>query len=143
MEGALVALAPAHRDALGLVGVVDLITAEGVLVDLKTAARASSELQVVLSHALQIDAYRYLLRHQDLDRSVAPAEIRSLIRGRNCRLDVRTIPERGAEPLLRVIRPYLRDLKQGSLQPRPGLLCSDSCPAIQRCRSIHGLEVAA
>ena len=138
-------LDPDTGDDLGvdLVGIVDLVTTEGALVDVKTSARATSELQAVLSHALQVDTYRYLMAHHDPERGSVPAEIRTLIRGRNCRLEVTPVPERSSRTLVSMIRAYSADVRAGVLLPRPGILCSDSCPAIEACRGIHAIASAA
>ncbi|WP_145063933.1 PD-(D/E)XK nuclease family protein [Engelhardtia mirabilis] len=136
---------PVTGEDLGadLTGVVDLITADGRVVDIKTTARASGELQTVLGHQLQIDAYRYLLQAHRPEAALAVAEIRSLIRGKLCRLEVTEIPTRGLGAFMAMVRAYLADVRSGKLLPRPSFLCSPSCPAISSCCQHHGLEVPA
>jgi hypothetical protein len=134
---------PRTGEDLGeLTGIIDLVTEDGRLVDLKTTARAPSALQGVLQNRLQLDCYRYLVQAtSSLD--VRAAEIRSLIRTKVPKVEVTQLPPRPFDGLFDAVRRYARAVEALEVYPRPGLLCSDSCVAIDACRAHHGLEEAA
>lgn len=135
---------PVTGEDLGeLTGIIDLVTADGHLVDLKTSARAPSGLQAVLANAIQLDCYRYLVDSNQPDLDIRGGEIRSLIRTKVPRVETTELPLRPFDGLFDLVRRYKRAVEELEIYPRPGILCEDSCPAIEACRSHHGLEVPA
>ena len=134
---------PTTGECLGeLTGIIDLVTADGRLVDLKTSARAPSGLQAVLQNTIQLDCYRYLVQAtSDLD--VRSAEIRALIRTKDPKVEVTELPARPFDALIDLVRRYARAVDELEVFPRPGLLCSTSCPAIEACHEYHGFVAVA
>jgi putative RecB family exonuclease len=110
-----------------LVGVLDLVLDAGdgpVIVDFKTAARSSSQLDVM--HELQLSCYSYLLRDV-AGESEAGLEIRSLIKTKVPRLQFERYGPREArhfERLFDVIRAYLEAVDSNRYHIRPGIHCS-------------------
>ena len=131
---------PETGEDLGeLTGIIDLVTEDGRLVDLKTSARSPSGLQAVIANAVQLDCYRYLVAANQPDLAVEAAEVRSLIRTKEPKVEVTPLPPRPFGPLIDLARRYARAVDELEVYPWPGLLCSDSCPAIDACRTYHGL----
>jgi hypothetical protein len=126
-----------------LVGVIDLITSEGGVVDIKTSSRTSELFDLVLSHSLQLEAYGYLLRQAG--REPLEMSIRLLVRKKQPAIEAFTIPlGRDSKRLLETCRRYVsfvRSVEQP--MPRPGFFCGQGCPAYHACRTFHGLEGAA
>lgn len=135
---------PLSGENLGeLTGIVDLISKDGRLIDLKTSARSPSDLQAVIGNAVQLDCYRYLVAANQPGMEIRAAEIRSLIRTKEPKVEVTELPLRPFDALIDLIRRYKQAVEGQEVYPRPGLLCSDRCPAIEACRAHHGLEVCA
>jgi putative RecB family exonuclease len=125
-----------------LVGILDLV-ADGRVIDLKTAARASDGFSVTLAHQVQLEAYRYLLAACAPDLSPTGAAIRTLIRTREPRITEQPVPLRAPEAFLDLCRAYIDAVHRTAVPtPRPGLLCNATCPAYAACRAHHGLEAA-
>ena len=130
---------PETGEDLGeLTGIIDLVTADGRLVDLKTSARAPSGLQAVLQNQVQLDCYRFLVQETS-DMYVRTAEIRSLIRTKEPKVEVTELPSRPFDAFIDLVRRYKRAVEELEIYPRPGFLCSSSCPAIDACEAYHGL----
>lgn len=110
-----------------LVGIVDVVFegARGpILVDFKTAGRASGALGTM--HELQLSCYSYLLRHCTGQEEEA-IEIRTLIKTKSPRVQIdRYAPRQDIhfERLFAVIRAYLEAIGRGNFHISPGLGCS-------------------
>jgi hypothetical protein len=110
-----------------LVGILDLVLHDcngPVIVDFKTAARSSSQVDVM--HELQLSCYCYLLRHV-AGVSEAGLEIRSLIKTKAPKVQVERYGPRQTrhfERLFDVIRAYLDAVNSNRFHIRPGLQCS-------------------
>jgi putative RecB family exonuclease len=110
-----------------LLGIVDLVLSgsEGpILVDFKTAARSSTNLD--LTHELQLSCYSYLLR-QAVGTKEQAIEIRSLIKTKTPRVESHSFSPRQEvhfDRLFSVVRAYLKALEEQAFHIRPGLECS-------------------
>jgi CRISPR/Cas system-associated exonuclease Cas4 (RecB family) len=107
-----------------LVGVLDLITEGGWIVDFKTAARSSQSLDML--HELQLSCYSYLYR-QVTGQTESGLEIRSLIKTKSPKVEVQRIEPRRDEHFARlfgVVRAYLDALEHNRFHVRPGFECS-------------------
>lgn len=137
-------LDPETGEDLGaeLVGVIDLITADGCVVDIKTSSRTSELFELVVSHSLQLDAYRYLLRQAG--REPSEMSIRLLVRKKQPAIEAFAFPlGKDSTRLLEACRRYIsfvRSMEKPT--PRPGFFCGDGCPAYRACRAFHGLGAA-
>ena len=109
-----------------LVGVIDLVLegeAGPLIVDFKTAARATPPLEI--SHEIQIGAYAYLLR-RSMKKCEAGVEIRQLVKSRVPQIHFYRYKSRSDvhfRRLFAVIRAYLQDLRQQRHVFRPSLSC--------------------
>lgn len=126
-----------------LVGVIDLVTEDRRVVDLKSSARSSDLFDLTIAHSLQLDAYRWLMLHST-GAEPKGMEIRMLVRRKNPEVQAFEVPAReGFEAFLRTVRCYVDFVRQsGHASPRPGLFCGESCPAYRACRAYHGMEAA-
>ena len=110
-----------------LVGIIDLVLDDGngaIICDYKTAARSSSQLDVI--HELQLSCYSYLFR-KATGRTESGLEIRSLIKTKTPKVNVEHYGPRQAthfERLFSVIRAYLDAVSSNRYHISPGLGCS-------------------
>jgi hypothetical protein len=126
-----------------LTGIIDLVTADRRVIDLKSSARASDLFDVTVAHSVQLHAYRWLMLHSTGQEPKA-LEIRTLLRRKNPDVQVYTLPARqGFLPFLRLVRAYVEFVRRSEAPiPRPGFLCGETCAAYSVCRKYHGLEAA-
>ena len=124
-------------------GVIDLITADRKVVDLKSSARTSNLFDLAIAHSVQLDAYRYLMLHS-AGHEPNSVEIRMLVRKKQSEIQTFKLPMRSSlAPFLDLCRRYIRFVHHSeAVLPRPGMFCGQSCPAYVLCRAFHGLEVA-
>lgn len=134
--------APLFDDAQ-LVGVIDLITDDRRVVDLKSSARGSDLFDLAVSHSVQLDAYRWLMQH-NAGHEPNGLEIRLLVRKKQPELQTYRLPQRkGFDAFLELCQRYVAFVKEAHQpHPRPNLFCGENCPAYVPCRAYHGLEVA-
>lgn len=122
---------PTTGESLGipLLGIMDLVLPDPsgpIVADFKTAARASSTLEIM--HEIQLSCYAYLLRSA-FGEPESALEIRSLIKTKIPKIETTRFPARSSAHMRRlfaVVRRYLDDLDSGNFVFRPGILCS-SC----------------
>ena len=109
-----------------LVGVIDLVLEEAagpLIVDFKTAARATPPLEV--SHEIQMGVYAHLLR-QSTKNCESGLEIRQLVKSKVPQIHCYRYEARRAmhfRRLFAVIRAYLQDLREQRFCFRPSLGC--------------------
>ena len=139
---AVIDLATGEDLGATLVGVIDLITSEGTVVDVKTSARTSDLFDLTISHSVQLDAYRYLLHSSGA--AAKEMEIRLLVRTKVPRVEAFQLPaKKSFESFLSLCRGYVDFVRCMEVpRPRPGIFCGPGCPAYSQCRAHHGLEVA-
>lgn len=112
---------------ISLIGIVDLVCDEGggpCIVDFKTAARSSSQVDVI--HELQMSCYSYLYRNV-IGLREAGLEIRSLIKTKVPKLELHRFKprqERDFHRLFAVIRAYLHSVRNNQFYIRPSMECS-------------------
>jgi putative RecB family exonuclease len=124
-------------------GFIDLLTADGRIVDLKTSARSAGVFQQVIQTKLQLDAYRYLLHQAEPGLSISGLEVRRLIRTKVPKIEVHQIPISPFGGFLDTVRRYVSAVQQMDVYPRPGFFCNGDCPAAEACRQHHAMEVPA
>ncbi|MHB9080368.1 MAG: PD-(D/E)XK nuclease family protein, partial [Pirellulaceae bacterium] len=121
---------PATGENLGvpLLGIIDLVLngPEGaVIVDFKTAASASSPIDI--SHELQLSAYSHLWRVAT-GSTESELQIRSLVKTKMPQSITHRYPPREVRHFRRlfsVIREYLDALNRGQFNFRPGWTCGN------------------
>jgi DNA helicase-2/ATP-dependent DNA helicase PcrA len=120
---------PVTGEDLGipLVGIIDLVLGDNdraIICDFKTAARSSSQLDVM--HELQLSCYSYLFRRAT-GRTESGLEIRSLIKTKTPKVEVTRFGPRQEihfQRLFAVIRAYLDAISNKRFHISPGLGCS-------------------
>ncbi|MBE7157909.1 MAG: PD-(D/E)XK nuclease family protein [Rhodospirillales bacterium] len=120
-----------------LVGVLDLVQ-DGRIVDFKTSATTPHPERAALVHATQATAYALLYR-ENTGRKEAGIELHHLVKLKQPRLVVTTLPpmgEREQTRLLRVIDSYVSGLQRRDFIPSPGLPCV-SCEFFAECAAWH------
>ena len=130
-----------ERMESSLTGILDLVILGpgGVsIVDFKTAARSSTQLDVL--YELQLSCYSYLLRHA-CGLSEDRLEIRSLIRTKTPKVEIHKFDTRREQHFARlfsVIRAYENSLRESSFFIRPGIECSFCDYRPSRCTEFAG-----
>jgi hypothetical protein len=126
-----------------LVGVIDLVTDDRRVVDIKSSARSADLFDLTVAHSIQLDAYRWLVLHSTGEEPTA-MELRVLLRRKNPEIQTYTLPtRRGFGPFLELVKAYVAFVRNAHPAiPRTGMFCGASCPAYAACRLHHGLEVA-
>lgn len=126
-----------------LVGVIDLITDDRRVIDLKSSARTTNLFDLAIAHSVQLDAYRWLMLHS-AGHEPEGVEIRLLVRKKQPEVQTFRLPRRsGFVPFIDLCRRYIDFVHQSkAVLPRPNMFCGESCPAYLPCRAFHGLEVA-
>ena len=128
-EAPLIEPGTGHDLGISLVGIIDLVLdgSEGpIVIDFKTAARSSTNLDVI--HEIQLSCYSYLFRHAT-GRPESALEIRNLIKTKTPKIETeRYGPREGKhfERLFSIIRAYLDAVGENQFHIRPGLHCSYS-----------------
>ena len=120
-----------------LVGVLDLVQ-NGTVIDFKTSSTTPNADRAALVHAMQATAYSLLYR-ENTDRQEKGVELHHLIKLKQPRLVVITLPpvgEREQSRLFRVIDAYIEGLARRDFIPSPGLQCV-SCEFFHECAAWH------
>ena len=126
-----------------LLGVIDLVTDDRRVVDIKSSARTADLFDLTVAHSIQLDAYRWLMLHSTGEEPTA-LELRVLLRRKNPEIQTYMLPtRRGFGPFLEIVKAYVAFVRSAHPAiPRPGMFCGASCPAYAACRLHHGLEAA-
>ena len=121
-----------------LVGVLDLVRANGVIVDFKTSARSPDPEMVGHTTEIQTTGYALLYREATGTRETG-IELHHLVKTKTPKLVVTRVgPATDAQRhrLLRVMESYLHGLERQDFIPSPGIQCC-SCEFFNECRSWH------
>ena len=120
-----------------LVGVLDLVQNETVI-DFKTSSTTPNPERAALLNATQATAYSLLYR-ENTGRKEAAIELHHLVKLKQPKLVVTTLPpvgEREQSRLLRVIDSYVVGLDRRDFIPSPGLQCA-ACEFLHECAAWH------
>ena len=126
---------------ISLVGIVDLVLDDGqgaAVIDFKTAARSSSQVDVM--HEIQMSCYSYLFR-QVTGQTETALEIRSLIKTKTPKVELHRFGPRQDihfKRLFDVIRAYLDAVGSNRFHIRPGIECS-FCDFKETCAGTAGI----
>jgi hypothetical protein len=124
-----------------LVGVLDLVRANRIIVDFKTAARSPEPTMLGHTTELQITAYGVLYRAAT-DQKESGVELHHLIKTKAPKIVVTAfapISERQITRLYRVIEAYVTGVQHEDFIPAPGLQCA-ACEFFAECRAWAGKE---
>ncbi len=126
-----------------LVGVVDMVTEDRRIVDIKSSARTTNLFDLAIAHSVQTDSYRYLL--ENAGQKPTGVEIRLLVRKKAPELQTFRLPMRSNfAAFLDLSRRYVAFVRaREAVGPRPNLYCGATCPAYVPCRQFHGLPEVA
>jgi len=118
-----------------LIGVLDLVRADGCIVDFKTTKQSPDPDRIAHQTEIQTTCYGVLFRDAT-GQQEAGYEIHSLVKTKTPRLVVTSLPASTAEQqtrLFRIMESYMDGLDRQDFVPSPGLQCS-SCQYFAECR---------
>jgi putative RecB family exonuclease len=118
-----------------LVGVIDLVRPEGVVVDFKTSATTPLTAQAIHRTELQCSSYGILLR-EATGKDASGFELHHLVKTKVPKLAVTHVgamTEQREQKLLRQVESYVDGVEREDFVPSPGLHCS-SCEYFSHCQ---------
>ncbi len=118
-----------------LIGVLDLVRANGCIVDFKTTKQSPDPARIAHQTEIQTTCYGFLFRDA-VGQQEAGYEIHSLVKTKSPRVVVTSLPPSTADQqtrLFRIMESYMDGLDREDFIPSPGLQCA-SCQYFNECR---------
>ncbi len=118
-----------------LIGVIDLVRANGRIVDFKTTGKTPNDEITLHTNDVQLTAYSLLYR-EATDRHERALELHHLVKLKTPKLVVTESPpatEIQTTRFMRMVESYVRGIQSSDYVPAPGFACA-SCEFIQECR---------
>ncbi len=118
-----------------LVGVIDLVRANGRIVDFKTTGKTPNDELTLHTNDVQLSAYSLLYR-EATDRRETALELHHLVKLKTPKLVVTEAPpatETQTTRFMRLVESYVRGVQANDYVPAPSFACA-SCEFINECR---------